>query len=205
MTQLHASERHVGYDPEGTRRRIVESALALFAERGYDGTSVQEVADSAGLTKGAFYHHFVSKAHLLAALFAQYLDHLDAALAAAGEGADPLLSIHSLARAQMRVIAEHREHALVFHHERHHLTEPEFATVAARAANFDRGVVARIEAAQAAGRLREEPGAEVVAKTLLGSLLFSLAWWRPSEELGAGQFASQVCAILFRGVALATP
>src|SRR5687768_7413604 len=48
-----------------TRDRLVEAAAAVFAERGYDGAGVQEIARRAGLTTGAIYGRFSGKAELL--------------------------------------------------------------------------------------------------------------------------------------------
>lgn len=50
---------------QDTRRRVVDAAAAVFAERGYEGTRVQDVARRAGLTTGAIYAHFDGKADLL--------------------------------------------------------------------------------------------------------------------------------------------
>ena len=52
MTQLRGEE---------TRSRILDAAGELFAEHGYDATSVADICARAGVTKGAFYHHFKSK------------------------------------------------------------------------------------------------------------------------------------------------
>jgi AcrR family transcriptional regulator len=52
---------------ESTRRRLVEAAAAVFAERGYDGAGVAEIARRAGLTTGAIYSQFDGKADLLVA------------------------------------------------------------------------------------------------------------------------------------------
>lgn len=47
--------------PEETVRRILETAARLFAEKGYDKTSLQDIIDETKLSKGAIYHHFASK------------------------------------------------------------------------------------------------------------------------------------------------
>ncbi len=53
---------------ESTRRALLDSARSLFGERGYAGTSVDEVVRHAGLTKGALYHHFRDKDDLFRAV-----------------------------------------------------------------------------------------------------------------------------------------
>jgi AcrR family transcriptional regulator len=55
----------VEHELDLTRERLVEAATAVFAERGYDGAGVQEIARRAGLTTGAIYGRFAGKAELL--------------------------------------------------------------------------------------------------------------------------------------------
>ncbi|GAA4658383.1 MULTISPECIES: TetR/AcrR family transcriptional regulator [Amycolatopsis] len=56
---------------ESTRSALVDSAVELFTKRGYAGTSLDEVAKRARVTKGALYHHFSGKQALFEAAFAQ--------------------------------------------------------------------------------------------------------------------------------------
>ncbi len=66
-----------------TRGRILQAAEASFAERGYDITSVDSICLAAGVSKGAFYHHFPSKGAVFVALLDEWLHNLDHELAAA--------------------------------------------------------------------------------------------------------------------------
>ena len=50
---------------EGTKERILEAALELFAEKGYLGTSMSDIAGQLGITKGALYKHYASKQEIL--------------------------------------------------------------------------------------------------------------------------------------------
>lgn len=55
--------------PEETEKKILDAALSLFMDKGYDNTSIQDIIDSlGGLTKGAVYHHFKSKEEILDAV-----------------------------------------------------------------------------------------------------------------------------------------
>ena len=54
--------------PSGARRLVLETALRLFAERGYSGTSIRDIAKACGLQGPTIYSHFPSKEHVLAEL-----------------------------------------------------------------------------------------------------------------------------------------
>ncbi|MEN0071250.1 MAG: helix-turn-helix domain-containing protein, partial [Propionicimonas sp.] len=56
------------------RHRLTVEATRLFVERGFDGTSMREIADACRVTKAALYYHFPSKADLLLDIVHAYLD-----------------------------------------------------------------------------------------------------------------------------------
>ena len=55
-------------NPEQTRKHTIEAASRLFTEKGFDGTSVQDIVDAVGMSKGAIFHHFNSKEEILYAV-----------------------------------------------------------------------------------------------------------------------------------------
>ncbi len=69
--------RTVGSAAEDTRTRILDASRDLFVEQGYAGTSVRDIADRLGMTKGSLYYHFASKEELLLALMTPLVDALD--------------------------------------------------------------------------------------------------------------------------------
>jgi AcrR family transcriptional regulator len=71
-----------------TRARIQQVALELFSERGYEATSLREIAERLGVTKAALYYHFRTKDEIVQSLFEDQLAELDALIAWA-EGQPP--------------------------------------------------------------------------------------------------------------------
>lgn len=65
---------------EETRNRILEAANLLFSKNGYDATGVAEICQAAGVSKGAFYHHFPSKQTVFLASMENWLKGLDLGL-----------------------------------------------------------------------------------------------------------------------------
>ncbi len=120
----------VGYDPVRTRQRIIESALELFSKNGYNGTAVQEIAQLAELTKGAFYHHFATKIELLLTIQMEYLD-------TQLEMLTPILKlnlsseevIEKIMTVGLEMIVSHRAHVAIFYQERRFFEEPIFESV----------------------------------------------------------------------------
>ena len=70
--------RTLGSSAVGTRTRILDAARELFAEHGYAGTSMRDLAEALGMTKAALYYHFPGKAQILMALVEPLLDELEA-------------------------------------------------------------------------------------------------------------------------------
>ncbi len=68
-----------------TRQRILNVALDLFTEQGYDGTSLRQIAEQLGVTKAALYYHFESKEDILMALHMRLHDFGKDALVRIGE------------------------------------------------------------------------------------------------------------------------
>ncbi len=85
-TQPRKRAAHLG--PERRRPELLDAALRLFLDRGYDGTSMQAVADQAGVTKPVVYAAFESKDDLFRALLAREEERILAEIQGAFENAD---------------------------------------------------------------------------------------------------------------------
>jgi AcrR family transcriptional regulator len=81
---------------EATRQLLVSIARELFAERGYSGTSVEEIIQRAGVARGALYHHFPGKEALFRAVYdAVQADTASRVVAAALAGPDPWAGVRT--------------------------------------------------------------------------------------------------------------
>jgi len=75
---------------ERTRREIMNAAVALFCQSGYDAASVSHICERAGVSKGAFYHHFPSKQTLFLAILEDWLGGIDDQLVHARAANEPV-------------------------------------------------------------------------------------------------------------------
>ena len=62
--------------PEETVKKILDVSHRLFREKGYDHTTIQDITDALGMSKGAVYHHFKSKEDILDKLTDRYYDEM---------------------------------------------------------------------------------------------------------------------------------
>jgi len=62
---------------EGKKQKIIQSAIKCFSEKGYRGTSIQDIADSIGIAKGSLYFYFKSKEDLLMSIIKYYLKNIN--------------------------------------------------------------------------------------------------------------------------------
>lgn len=99
-------------DREQTRQLLFSATLDLIAEKGFTGTTVDEIVERAGVAKGTVYYHFKSKAELVEALIAQHLRPLAEQFAAAASSSnDPAEQIRALVRTELEFIRDDRAFA----------------------------------------------------------------------------------------------
>ena len=103
-TRQRAQQRRVTKDPDVRRDELLNIALDLCREHGFEAMNVEQVTQAAGVAKGTFYHYFVSKDAMLEQLVARFgdalFDELSAAVAACGgTGSDRIKALMQAAGA----------------------------------------------------------------------------------------------------------
>ena len=90
-------------NPEETRRRLIDAAIRLMLRQGYASTTVDQICEESGLTKGAFFHHYASKEELTRAAVAAWGEFGTSLYAEAWMGAetDPLAQLHRMLEIMM--------------------------------------------------------------------------------------------------------
>lgn len=120
-------------DSNGTLRRIYEQALVLFADRGYHGVSVREIAQASGIKASSIYAHVASKEQLLYDLiFMAHEEHREGLRdALLGAGADPVDQLRAIVAAHVRFHAEYAMLATVGNNELHALSDADAVEIQA--------------------------------------------------------------------------
>jgi AcrR family transcriptional regulator len=100
------------WDADG-RGRLHEAAMALYAERGFQNTTVAEIAERAGLTERTFFRHFADKREVLFAGSEEFQELLVGTVARAPESLPPLAAVATGLEAVSRMLQERREFSRV--------------------------------------------------------------------------------------------
>jgi AcrR family transcriptional regulator len=132
-----------GVAPPGTPGRILLSALRLFAEYGFHGTSIRDIAADVGINSATLYAHYPSKAHVLAALVRIGHEELHQRMqqALVDAGPRPADQLAALVRAQVLAHTDYPLLALVANQELHALTPDQAApSLALRELSRDLGL-----------------------------------------------------------------
>src|ERR671931_215325 len=118
------------------RAELTRQAARLFAEKGYHGTSMGDLAEAMGVQKGSLYAHTGSKQDLLYQAMRDGADAFHAALDAVPDDLPPAEKIRLALRAHLRVVADQLDVATVFVREWRYLDDASAALLALSAANW---------------------------------------------------------------------
>jgi AcrR family transcriptional regulator len=99
-----------------TRARIQQVALELFAEQGYDKTSLREIAERLDVTKAALYYHFKSKEDIVRSLAEDYFGQIDALIAWARSQPRTAATRDQILRRYVRIVADGSDVFRMLHH-----------------------------------------------------------------------------------------
>jgi AcrR family transcriptional regulator len=112
-------------DRSAGARRVLDAALDLFVRLGYDGTSLQLIADQLGVTKAAVYYHFRTKGEILAALVQPAFQDLDRLLTEAGTCGRAGVRREAALRAYVDYLLRHRQVAAFLSRDVAAVAQPE--------------------------------------------------------------------------------
>lgn len=178
---------------------VVDVAFRVFLERGYDATSMEQLAAAAGVTKSAFYYHVSGKEELLrrgldralTALFAI----LDEPASAHGAAVDRLT--HVLRRMVEVEVELLPEVSVLLHSRGNSETERDALT---RRRVFDHAVAALLAEAAAEGSVRADLDPELAARLVIGMVTWIVEWYRPGGRLSGSRVADAILAIVLDGL-----
>lgn len=186
---------------KGARQAILHAAIDLFAEFGYDATSVQQIVERAGVTKGALYHHFTSKEEILyriyGDLFAEQLADLDRILAS---GARPEQALREAITSLVTSTAGSAKAAAVFSQEIARMSTEHYAEQQSEWRRYQDEVRELIRRGQREGVFRTDASPHVTSWAIFGVTNSMHTWFRPDGPMTAEQIAAELADLVMGGI-----
>ncbi|HEU5279533.1 MAG TPA: TetR/AcrR family transcriptional regulator [Gaiellaceae bacterium] len=180
------------------RSELTRQAARLFAEKGYHGTSIGDLAEAMGVQKGSLYAHIDSKADLLwevardgAAAFHAGLDELPDVLA-------PAEKIRFALRAHLRVVAEQLDVATVFIREWRYLEGARRDEFVAERRRYEERFRALFREGRELGGLRTDLDDGTATLLALSAANWAYTWLRPGID--TDELADRFVALLLDGM-----
>jgi AcrR family transcriptional regulator len=179
------------------RERVLDAAVELFAQQGYDGTSVSQVITRAGVAKGGFYHHFASKEALLyevyGDLIGRQLDGMDEILQ---RQLSPAATLRALIADLVITTAASARPALVFWREMNRLGDERTAQYRRARRRYHDTVRRLVRDAQTTGKFAPVASADTVTFTIFGFVNELPLWYKPTGRKRPAQLADELADLV---------
>ncbi len=197
---MNARSARRPYDLDG----LTDVALRVFAERGFDGATMDDVATAAGITKAAIYHHVAGKEALLARGLERALDALFAALGdpQMREGVAIERLRHLVGRVAAIALDVLPELTVLV---RVRGNSPSERRAIERRREFDRVATRLVRQAQREGDIAAHLDPALAVRLVFGMCNSLVEWYRPGGPLPAPAVIETLVALVFEGLTGATP
>jgi AcrR family transcriptional regulator len=185
--------------PESSRERLLEAAVTLFAERGFERASMRELASRSGMSLAGLYHHFTSKEQLLYALQVDAFQRLFDSLRDFAGDAAPEVRLDSLIRNHLEFFTAHITEMKVLSHELETLEGEAGRKIVAMRAEYYRlfrDVVAELLAAEG----RSDLDSRVTTMAIFGMINWIYRWYGSVPGMKAEELAQQMSSIVLHGI-----
>ena len=179
---------------------MLAKAAEVFARKGYEGASLQDLADAIGMQKGSLYHWIETKEDLLVAVIERAHEATAVGNVRWGDVEDPIEALRAFVAGHARVAIEQQVATTVYLQDFESLSPARRREVLEARDAYEAKLRGLLERAQAAGRLREGVDVRISAFAILGMVNWLTIWYRPEGELAPDEIVRQFAAMAVAGV-----
>ncbi len=180
------------------RTELTREAAKLFAQKGYHGTSIGDIAEAMGVQKGSVYAHIASKQDLLWTIASEGAEAFHAALDAVPDDAPASERIRLALRAHLRVVAEQLDVATVFTREWRYLEDERREAFVAERRRYEERIRELFREARDLGELRSDLDLGISGLLFLSSANWAYTWLTPGRD--TDELADRFYALLVDGM-----
>lgn len=183
------------------KAKIKQESIGLFEKKGFSETSIQDIVEALGVTKGTFYYYFQSKEELLMDIHLGYIDDLldrqRKIIQVGGANREKLIGIIELLIGD---IEEHGPSGRVFFRGMRHLGEANAEEVKEKRERFRLAIEELIQEGIQAGEFRGVIQPDMAAFAILGVTNWSYQWFHPGGAISADRLAEIFSDMILNGM-----
>lgn len=186
------------------REHLVKLAAELFAEKGFQATTVRNIADEAGILSGSLYHHFDSKESIVDEILASFFNEIMSAYQAVlDESENPRDTIAGLVRAAFGSLEPHRAAITVMQNDWNYLKGMDrFSYLSKSEDEVEKMWVDTLSAGQKDGLFRDDLDPKLTYRMVRDTIWVAVRWFKPGGRLDAQGLAEHYLKVMFDGINL---
>ncbi|WP_146815419.1 TetR/AcrR family transcriptional regulator [Halobacillus faecis] len=184
------------------KERMMDSIIELFGKKGFQATSIQDIVDANGVTKGTFYYYFKNKEDVLVHIHQSFIDHLleGQENIMTSEGLSNQEKLYRIVELLIGNIRTNGHSALVFFQEMRHLSEEKTAIIMPKRQQFQLNIQKVLEKGMADGEFKKTLRADMLSYAVLGMANWSYFWYEPEGEVDEKSLTDLYMQLIFNGV-----
>ncbi|WP_271408263.1 TetR/AcrR family transcriptional regulator [Pseudomonas sp. Q1-7] len=185
-------------DPDSARGKLLQTAAHLFRSKGYERTTVRDLASAVGIQSGSIFHHFKSKDEILRSVMEETVLYNTALMRAALTDANSLRErVLALIRCELQSIMGGTGEAMaVLVYEWRSLSEESQAHILALRETYEQIWLQVLGEARAEGYFTADPF--ILRRFLTGALSWTTTWFRPEGPMSLDQLAEQALSLVLK-------
>jgi len=186
-----------------TRYALVRAAENCFSARGFNATSIQDIAKQAGVAKGNVYHYFSGKDEVLRLILDRLLDDMLVAIDRIPyDELNCAAQVHAFVGVMVNLVGHNRTGVAIFVQERRRLSGQLFADVLARTDNMVGKLTTVLERGIEQGEFRPLPSAKALAIGFIGLATWVYQWYLPDHRMSLTEIAEMYASVVVDGLAV---
>ncbi|MGE8499488.1 MAG: TetR/AcrR family transcriptional regulator [Pseudomonas sp.] len=185
-------------DPECARGKLLQTAAHLFRSKGYERTTVRDLASAVGIQSGSIFHHFKSKDEILRAVMEETILYNTALMRAAlGQATSLRERVLALIRCELQSIVGGTGEAMaVLVYEWRSLSEGSQQYILDLRDQYEQLWLGVLEEAKAEGYFKADPF--ILRRFLTGALSWTTTWFRPEGPMTLDELAEEALSLVLK-------
>lgn len=184
------------------KEKIIKTSIELFDEKGFKETSIQEIVETIGVTKGTFYYYYNSKVELLKDICISYIEELlkQQKQILENPNTDCITKLHEIVYMLITNIKSQRRSARIFFREMRHLNDQHLKEIKAKRNQFRKNYQKLIEIGMEKQQFKNHLPPDMLTFAILGITNWSYYWFHPEGEVSEEQLAKIYVDFILNGI-----